>query len=54
MAIQLSNGKWNPIVYDNGYVGMTELKDGEWKTVECDTQVEAEAEERKYKEFWSK
>ena len=52
MARQLSNGKWNPVVYDNGFVGMTELKDGQWKFVECDTKEEAEAEETRYKKFW--
>lgn len=52
MARQLINGKWNPVVYDNGFVGMTELKDGQWNFVECDTKEEAEAEETRYKEFW--
>lgn len=54
MARQLSNGKWNPVVYDNGYVGMTTLTDDGWKLVECDTEEEAEAEERRYRDFWSK
>lgn len=54
MARQLNNGKWNPVVYDNGYVGMTVLINGEWKLVECDTKEEAEQEEKEYKEFWKK
>lgn len=29
MAKQLSNGKWNPTVYSNGFVGMTVLANGE-------------------------
>lgn len=54
MARQLNNGKWNPVVYDNGYgyIGMTVLINGEWKLVECDTKGEAEQEEKEYKEFW--
>lgn len=48
MARQLDNGKWNPVVYSNGYVGMTNLVDEEWKTVEYDTKEEAEAKEKGY------
>ena len=54
MARQLSNGKWNPVVYDNGYVGMTELTDEGWRVIECNTKEEAEAEEKRYREFWNK
>lgn len=54
MAQQLSNGKWNPVVFCDGFVGMTELTDEGWKFVECDTEEEAEAEEKRYREFWSK
>ena len=54
MARQLGNGKWNPIVYDNGCVGMTALTDEGWKLVECNTEEEAEAEEKRYREFWGK
>lgn len=53
MARQLGNGKWNPVVYCNGFVGMTNLINGEWKLVECNTKEEAEAKEKRYKEFWS-
>lgn len=52
MARQLWNGKWNPVVYDNGYVLMVDLVDGEWKLVECDTQTEAEEKEKEYNDFW--
>lgn len=52
MARKLSNGKWNPVVYSKGFVGMTELIDGKWKTVECDTKEEAEQKEKEYREFW--
>ena len=55
MAQQLSNGKWNPIVWDNGYVGMVELTNGingVWKPIECDTKEEAEQMEKEYREFW--
>lgn len=53
MAQQLSNGKWNPIVYDQGFVNMVELINDEWKLVECDTKEEAEQKEKEYREFWS-
>lgn len=52
MARQLNNGKWNPVVYDNGYVGMVDLIDGKWKLVECDTKEEAEQKEKEYRDFW--
>lgn len=52
MAQQLKNGKWNPVIYSNGYVGMTELINGEWKFVECDTEEEAEQKEKEYRDFW--
>ena len=52
MARQLNNGKWNPVVYDNGCVGMMDLIDGEWKLVECSTKEEAEEKEEEYKDFW--
>ena len=52
MARQLSNGKWNPVVYSNGYVGMEYLTNGEWKFVECNTKEEAEEKEKEYREFW--
>lgn len=54
MARQLNNGKWNPVVYSNGFVGMTDLINGEWKLVECDTEEEAEQKEKEYIEFWKK
>lgn len=52
MARQLNNGKWNPVVYDNGYVSMVDLINGEWKLVECDTEEEAKQIEVEYREFW--
>lgn len=52
MARQLNNGKWNPVVWSNGYVGMTELIDGDWKLLECDTEEEAKQIEVEYREFW--
>ena len=52
MARQLSNGKWNPVVYSQGFVGMTELVNGEWKAVECNTKEEAEQKEKEYNDFW--
>lgn len=52
MARQLINGKWNPTVYSNGYVGMTALINGEWQFVECDTKEDAERMENEYREFW--
>ena len=53
VARQLMNGKWNPVVYSNGYVGMTDLINGEWKLVECDTKEDAEHMEKEYRDFWS-
>lgn len=53
MAMQLSNGKWNPVVYDNGFIGMTDLVDGKYILVECDTKEEAEQKEKEYNDFWS-
>lgn len=38
MAMQLDNGKWNPVVYSNGFVNMTDLVDGKCILVECDTK----------------
>ena len=52
MARKTLDGKYIPVVYDKGFVGMVELKDGEWKVVECDTLEEAEQKENEYKEFW--
>lgn len=52
MARQLNNGKWNPVIYNNGYVGMTDLVNGEWELVECDTKEEAEHKEKEYRDFW--
>lgn len=52
MARQLTNGKWNPVVYSSGYVGMTDLINGEWQFVECDTKEQAEQKENEYREFW--
>ena len=53
MARQLCSGKWNPVVYDNGYVPMMYCTtDGEWNFVECDTKEEAEQQERDYNDFW--
>jgi hypothetical protein len=54
MAQQLSNGKWNPVVFCDGFVNMTELVNDEYRLVECDTQEEAEQKEKEYREFWSK
>lgn len=57
MAQQLTNGKWNPIVFDRGFgfpVAMVELIGNEWKTVECDTTEQAEAKERECNEFWNR
>ena len=53
MARQLNNGKWNPVVYDNGFIGMTDLVDGKWVLVERDTKEEAEELEKRYNDFWS-
>ena len=52
MARKLSNGKWNPVVYSSGYVGMVELIKGNWKLIECDTEEEARRMEVSYREFW--
>lgn len=52
MARQLHNRKWNPVIFDNGFVGMMELKNREWKLVECDTKEEAEQKEKEYYSFW--
>lgn len=53
MANYLCNGKWNPVVCDNGrFVGMTTLINGEWELVECDTKEEAERLEAEHREFW--
>lgn len=52
MAEKLKNGKWNPVVWDNGLVNMTKLVDNKFVLVECDTKKEAEAEEKRYREFW--
>ena len=52
MARKTLDGKYIPVVYDKGFVDMVELKDGEWKVVECGTLEEAEQKEREYKEFW--
>ena len=52
MARQLRNGKWNPVVYDKGYVPMVDLIDREWKLVECDTEEEAKQKEKEYRDFW--
>ena len=52
MARKTSDGKYIPVVYDKGFVDMVELKDGEWKVVECDTLEEAEQKKKEYKEFW--
>jgi hypothetical protein len=54
MAQQLSNGKYNPVVWCDGFVNMTELVNDEYRLVECDTQEEAEQKEKEYREFWSK
>lgn len=54
MARQLKNGKWNPVVYDNGFVSMTYLVDNEWKYVECNTKEDAEQKEKEYREFWKR
>ena len=53
MARQLNNGKWNPVVYNNGYVGMVELIDGNWKLIECNDEEEARRMEAAYREFWA-
>lgn len=52
MARQLDNGKWNPVIYSNGYVGMMELIDGEWEFIEYDTEEEAKIKEEEYRDFW--
>jgi hypothetical protein len=54
VAEKLSNGKYNPVVWRDGFVNMVELVDNEFKLVECNTLEEAEILEEKYKEFWSK
>lgn len=54
MAKQLSNGKWNPVIYNNGFVNMVELINNKWQLVECDSKKEAEQKEKEYRNFWSK
>lgn len=54
MAEQLQNGKWNPVVWRDGFVNMVELVNDEFRLVECNTLKEAEILEEKYKKFWSK
>lgn len=54
MAKQLSNGKWVPIIWSRyGDTEMTDLINGKWVIVECDTREEAEAKEDNY-ENWLK
>lgn len=50
MARQNKNGKWQPVIYDHGFVELTELINDKWTYVECDTKEEAEEQERLYKE----
>lgn len=51
MATQNKEGKWNPVIFDRGFIKMTELINNEWEYIECDTQEQAEQLEREYKEF---
>lgn len=48
MARQNKNGKWNPIIFDHGFIELTELINNEWAYVECDTKEEAEEQEQLY------
>lgn len=52
MARKLQNGKWNPVIFDDGFIGMRELKNGKWNLVECNTKEEAEQKEKEYNNFW--
>lgn len=47
---------WKAVVYDKPsgrIVTMCELQNGEWKDCEFSTKEAAEAEEKRYREFWS-
>jgi hypothetical protein len=54
VAEKLSNGKYNPVVWRDGFVNMVELVDDEFQLIECNTLEEAEKLEEEYKKFWSK
>jgi hypothetical protein len=54
VAEKLSNGKYNPVVWRDGFVNMVELVNDEFQLVECNTLEEAEKLEEEYKKIWSK
>lgn len=50
MARKSKEGKYIPVIKN---VEMTEIIDGKWETVKCDTLEEAEKLEKDHYEFWS-
>lgn len=50
MARKNKEGKYIPVIKN---VEMTEIINGKWKTVKCNTLEEAEKLENNYCEFWN-
>lgn len=50
MARKNKEGKYIPVIKN---VEMTEIINGKWKTVKCNTLEEAEHLEKDYYEFWN-